>query len=84
MSKPRLDIVDHRAFVCEKTVQLFEGLLAEAKEGKIHGAMVFAETDDGMSMHCFTDSDNYEKRLAQIEMLKFQWMCDCAGLIDQG
>lgn len=84
MSKPKLDIVDHKTHVCEKTVQLLEGLLAEAREGKIVGVMVFAETGDGMHLHTFTDADDYEKRIAQIETLKFQWLCDLAGLVSEG
>ena len=83
MSGFKPEIVDLAEKVCPQTVGLLENLLTDAKAGRIHGLMAFAETNDGMDLHTFTDAKDYTKRIAHIEQLKFQWMAIMAGFTDE-
>lgn len=69
-------IVDRRTQACAETVGILEEALAEAKAGRIHGVLLFAETDEGMHTHAWSDAMDYHRRVAALEMIKFQWMLD--------
>ena len=67
-------------FVQHQTVSMLRRLLAEAEAGTLQGAMVFAEYEDGAQLHVWSDTVDYQRRIAQVEQLKFLWMCESNGI----
>ncbi len=75
-----VDIPDDQTIACEETVAMLEAMLELAKQGKIHGAMLVAEcAEPGTMLTKWTNSMDFRRRMANLELLKLDWYMSLHG-----